>query len=76
MIAIDIATIDLEIYKLQKKIAAIKELREQKRNDVNIRLVYSDVHCNVTLEIYERALHDLRIQKHQLALQNTYEKLA
>lgn len=76
MITIDTTAIDLEIYKLQKKIAAIKELREQKRIDANIRLVYSDVHCNVTLEIYERALHDLRIQKHQLALQSTYEKLA
>jgi hypothetical protein len=73
---IDISSIDLEIHKLQKKITAIKDLREQKRKDADIRLVYSDVHCNVSLEIYERALQDLKLQKHQLALQNTYEMLA
>lgn len=67
--------IDIQILKLEKKITAIKELREQKRNDANIRLVYSDVHCNVTLEIYERALHELKVQKHNLALQDTYEML-
>ena len=76
MITIDIATIDLEIHKLQKKIIAIKELRDQKRKNAEIRLVYSDIHCNVSLEIYERALQDLRLQKHKLSLQNTYEMLA
>lgn len=76
MTIIDISSIDLEIHKLQKKITAIKDLREQKRKDADIRLVYSDVHCNVSLEIYERALQDLKLQKHQLALQNTYEMLA
>lgn len=76
MITIDTTAIDLEIDKLQKKITSIKVLREQKRKNAEIRLVYSDIHCNVSLEIYERALQDLRLQKHKLALQNTYEMLA
>lgn len=76
MITIETTAIDLEIFKLQKKIAAIKELREQKRKSAEISLVYSDIHCNVSLEIYERALQDLRLQKHKLALRNTYEMLA